>query len=139
MASSKAGKLAALPHKPTNAAEGLAIGGALLCLVHCLFLPLLLAWLPALSEAWNPGVDLHLWLVLLVGPLSAWLLVSAVRQHKMAILSAGFAGLGLLILALLLPLTPLQETLMSVAGSLALAGAHIANWVLRHRIQHVSG
>lgn len=118
--------------KSTDAAELFAISGAFLCLVHCLFLPVLLASLPAVNQALFPGVDLHLWIVLIAGPISAWLLVSAVQQHRLAILPAGATGLGLLALALLLPLTVGQETAMSVCGSVLLAGAHITNWLVRH-------
>ncbi len=122
----------------TDAAEGFAIGGALLCLVHCLLLPLLLAWTPTLGQALDPQIDLHLWLVMIVGPVSAWLLLSVVRHHRLVLLSAGFAGLGLLILALIVPVTARQETLMSVTGSSLLAATHAINWALRRRHRHRS-
>ena len=121
---------------PTDAAEGFAIGGALLCLVHCLALPLLLAWTPTLGRALNPAIDLHLWLVMIVGPVSAWLLISVVRKHRLPLLTAGFAGLGLLILALIVPLAAWQETVMSVTGSVMLAATHAINWALRRRHRH---
>lgn len=121
---------------PTDAAEGFAIGGALLCLVHCLFLPMLLAWTPTLGRAFDPAIDLHFWLVMIVGPVSAWLLLSVVRHHRLPLLASGFAGLGLLILALILPVTVRQETLMSVAGSILLAATHAINWALRRRHRH---
>lgn len=123
---------------PTDAAEGFAIGAALLCLIHCLLLPLLLAWTPTLGQALVPQIDLHLWLVMIVGPVSAWLLISVVRQHRLPLLAAGFAGLGLLILALVVPLTAGQETLMSVTGSIMLAATHATNWALRRRHRHRS-
>ncbi len=121
---------------PTDAAEGFAIGGALLCLVHCLFLPLLLAWTPTLGRAVDPGIDLHLWLVVIVGPVSAWLLIGVVRHHKLPLLGTGFIGLGLLILALIVPLTERAETQMSVTGSILLAITHATNWALRRRHRH---
>jgi hypothetical protein len=121
---------------PTDAAEGFAIGGALLCLVHCLFLPLLLAWAPTLGHVLNPAIDLHLWLVMIVGPVSVWLLLSVVRLHRLPLLVAGFAGLGLLIFALTMPATARQETLMSVTGSVLLAATHAINWALRRRHRH---
>lgn len=131
MASSGANMSSVPPELPKDAAESIAVGGALLCLLHCLFLPVLLAWLPAIGRAWIPTVDLHLWLVVIVGPMSAWLLLTAVRSHKTVVLAAGFTGLSLLILALMVPVSPSTETLMSVTGSILLAGAHSANWVLR--------
>lgn len=118
--------------KSTDAAELFAISGAFLCLVHCLFLPVLLASLPAVGQTLFPDVDLHLWIVLIAGPISAWLLASTVQRNRPAILSAGAAGLGLLALALFLPLTDRQETAMTVCGSVLLAGAHITNWLMRH-------
>jgi len=119
--------------RPVDIAEGFTIFGALLCLVHCLFLPIVLAWMPLLSRSTNLGINLHLWVVCIAGPVSAWLLISAVRQYKRIIVSVGMSGLALLILALLWPLTTQQETLVSVAGSVMLAGAHLGNWWVRHR------
>jgi len=119
--------------RPVDIAEGFTIFGALLCLVHCLFLPIVLAWMPLLSRSTNLGINLHLWVVCIAGPVSAWLLISAVRQYKRIIVSVGMSGLALLILALLWPLTTQQETLVSVAGSVMLASAHLGNWSVRHR------
>lgn len=133
MSSLKTDALPTVAKRPTDAAEGLAIGGALGCLVHCLLLPVLVAWIPSAGRALSPSFDLHFWLVLIIGPVSAWLLANAVRRYKAPILAAGLGGLGLLILALVLPLSAQQETLLSVAGSIMLAGAHIANWAVRHR------
>lgn len=123
--------------RTTDVAEGLAIGASLLCLAHCLVLPLLLAWSPAVSRTLDLPIDLHMWIVLLAGPVSLWLLVSAARQQRVFILAAGLAGLGLLVMALVLPMTEIGEIAMSTTGSVLLAAAHVANWLTRHSRRYV--
>lgn len=123
--------------RTTDVAEGLAISASLLCLAHCLFLPLLLAWSPAVSRMLELPFDLHLWIVLLAGPVSLWLLVSAARQQRVFILAAGLTGLGLLIMALVFPVTEAGEIAMSSMGSVVLAAAHVANWLTRHSGAHL--
>lgn len=113
-------------------AEAAAIAASVLCLVHCLFLPLLLAWAPALSQSLELPFDLHLWIVLLAGPVSLGILIRAAQRRRHAILIIGLCGLGLLIAALLLPVTDGHEVVISSLGSLCLASAHLANWLARH-------
>ena len=123
--------------KATDLAEGLAITASLLCLAHCLFLPLVLAWSPALSRTFDLPFDLHLWIVLMAGPVSLMILLKAAKRHRLAIFAAGSAGLGLLVLALVLPVTERQEIAVSSIGSVLLAVAHLANWMARHPKAHL--
>jgi hypothetical protein len=123
--------------RPTDLAEGVAITASLLCLAHCLFLPLLLAWSPALSEALDLPFDLHLWIVLLAGPISLLILLKAARQQCLWIMACGLSGLGLLVAALVLPVTATQEIAVSSLGSVLLAIAHLANWAMRHPKAHL--
>ncbi|PXW79387.1 MerC mercury resistance protein [Blastomonas natatoria] len=118
--------------KTTDIAEGLAIAASLLCLAHCLILPVLLASSPAVSRALDLPFDLHLWIVLIAGPVSLWLLVSAARQQRIFVMAAGLAGLGMLVLALVLPVTETGEIAISSMGSVSLAFAHVSNWLTRH-------
>lgn len=118
--------------KTADLAEGAAIAASVLCLVHCLFLPVLLAWAPALSQSLELRVDLHLWIVLLAGPISLAILIRAARHQRHAIMALGLFGLSLLIAALALPVTEGQEIVVSSIGSLSLAIAHLANWLARH-------
>lgn len=137
MIHSKRQTLTGRAHRPIDAAEGFAIGGAILCLVHCLFLPVLLAWMPMVGTMVDPRFDFHLWTVILVGPLSAWLLLSMIHHRRKLLLTLGFAGLALLILALLMPLSEGQEVIMSVCGSILLASAHLFNWRFRHESRRI--
>lgn len=118
--------------KTADLAEGAAIAASLLCLVHCLFLPVLLAWAPALSQSLELRFDLHLWIVLLAGPVSLAILIRAARHQRHAIMALGVFGLILLIAALTLPVSEGEEIVISSIGSLSLATAHLANWLARH-------
>jgi hypothetical protein len=121
----------------TDLAEGLAITASLLCLAHCLFLPLVLAWSPALSRTFDLPFDLHLWIVLTAGPVSLMLLLKAAKRNLTAIVATGLAGLCLLVLALVLPVTGRQEIALSSFGSVLMAIAHLANWLARHPKAHL--
>ena len=56
------------PHR--NLLDGMAIAGSALCLIHCLALPLIIAWLPALSDWLSWPESVHLWILLAALPLS---------------------------------------------------------------------
>lgn len=123
--------------QPVDLAEGIAITASLLCLVHCLFLPLVLAWSPAVTRVLDLPFDLHLWIVLIAGPMSLWILLKAARQNRLSIMLTGVAGLGLLVLALVVPVTEMMEIAISSVGSVLLAAAHLANWTARHPKAHI--
>ncbi len=125
--------------KTTDLAEGVAITASLLCLAHCLLLPLLLAWSPTVSRTLDLPFDLHLWIVLLAGPVSLSILLKAARHKRLLVMSAGLTGLGLLVLALVLPVTEPMEVAISSTGSVLLAIAHLTNWFARHRRAHLHG
>jgi hypothetical protein len=110
--------------------DGAAIGASLLCLVHCIGLPILFALLPALSSIGLPSSEwLHLALLLTAVPLSALALVGGYRAHgRIVPLALGVVGLAGLALGLALASMPGAETAFTVIGSLSLAVAHIGNW-----------
>lgn len=108
--------------------DGLAIAGSVLCLVHCLALPLILAWLPALSDwlAWPAG--LHVWIVALAAPVSLFALWRhAFCEGRRYPFFLGLAGLVIMTGALALEGQPFEPFVTS-AGSFALATAHVCNW-----------
>ncbi|GAA0740053.1 MerC domain-containing protein [Sphingomonas sp. ABOLD] len=109
--------------------DGLGICASALCLLHCLVLPLLLAALPALAARLGPHDSLH-WLVLAIAlPTGAIALGGGWRRHRAAApLILGVIGLASLAAGVALPMRELFETGLTVAGSLLLAGAHLANW-----------
>lgn len=111
-----------------------AMAGAVLCLVHCLALPMLLVAAPTLAGlAWLPH-EFHLMAFAFAVPTSAVALMMGYRRHQrtrpVLVASAGLALLGLGALGA----DGTAETLLSLAGALLLGAGHGLNWrALRHR------
>ncbi|KQM18532.1 hypothetical protein ASE73_06700 [Sphingomonas sp. Leaf24] len=110
--------------------DSAAIGASLLCLIHCIGLPILFALLPALATIGLPSSEwLHLALLLTAIPISGLALVGGWRAHGAVVpLLLGGVGLAGLAAGLVFGSMPGAETALTVAGSLALAMAHIGNW-----------
>lgn len=117
----------------TDWIERVAVTASFACLVHCLGLPILFAALPALSRAFSLPESFHLWMILIALPASgAALLTGRARHLARRPLILGLAGLALLLTGALPFGETDLETPITVAGSLTLAWAHLANWRLRH-------
>lgn len=117
----------------TDWIERVAFGAALLCLVHCLALPIAIAALPALSRILALPENLHAWLLVLAVPASTLaLLGGGFKRERRAVLLFGFAGIVMLAAGALIFGATAAETPVTVAGSLVLASAHLSNWRLRH-------
>ncbi len=111
------------------------------CLIHCLALPLLLLLAPALSRWVALPEGVHAVILLLALPAAAIAMRDGWRRHRRimpAILAA--AGLGLLALGLsahegwIAAADPeAADRLLTSAGALTLAAAHLVNWRWRHR------
>lgn len=113
--------------------ERAAVGASALCLLHCAGLPLLLAALPALSNLVGLPESFHVWVLGFAVPTSGAALLLGYRGHRTRLpLIAGGAGLSLLSVGALYLLKTPFETPVTVAGSLCLVFAHVANWRLRH-------
>lgn len=109
--------------------DGLAVGASVLCLIHCLALPIVIAALPALAARLDLGEGFHLGVLAFALPVSAVALGEGWRRHRgLTPLFVGAAGLVLLAAGLAFEEWVAVETGVTVAGSLLLAGAHIANW-----------
>jgi len=110
--------------------DGAAIGASLLCLIHCIGLPILFALLPAMATVGVPSSEwLHLVLLLTAVPLSGIALVAGYRAHgRIVPLALGGAGLIALATGLVFASIPAAETVFTVVGSLALAAGHVGNW-----------
>ena len=114
----------------TDWADRVAIGTSIACLLHCVGLPLLVAALPALSVVAVPE-SFHLWVLAVAIPLALIALWHGRAHHgRRWPLVVGVAGLSLLA-AGALAFDHEGEVPATVAGSLILAMAHIANWRLR--------
>lgn len=109
--------------------ERAAAGASLLCLIHCAGLPLLLAAMPVLSRVLDLPESLHLWLLGFAVPASGSALLLGFRQHRAwPPLAGGAIGLALLSAGALLLGGGRFETPVTMAGSLCLVWAHVANW-----------
>jgi hypothetical protein len=113
--------------------ERSAVGASLACLLHCLALPLVLAALPILSGVLAIPETFHSWVLAFAVPASGLALaMGRVRHGTVYPLVLGAVGLLLLAVGALMFGGTALETPVTVVGSLALAGAHVANWRLRH-------
>jgi len=112
--------------------DRLAICISTSCLIHCLFLPMLLIVLPNLGASVIASETFHLWLVYAVIPSSLFALGMGCMQHKRgSFLLIGLSGLSFLILgasAESIDLSPIYEKLFTVIGALVIAFAHIRNF-----------
>lgn len=109
--------------------DGLAVGASALCLIHCLALPIVIAALPALAARLDLGEGFHLGVLAFALPVSAYALGEGWRRHRgLTPLFVGATGLVLLAAGLAFEDWVAVETGVTVAGSLLLAGAHVANW-----------
>lgn len=116
----------------SNLLDGAATCASAACLVHCLVLPLVIALLPTMASSLDPGEGLHTLILLFALPTSALALVPGWRSTGApGPLATGLAGLVLLCVGVALSGRETLETLVTVAGSLLLAGAHVANWRMR--------
>lgn len=115
--------------------DWLAIGTSLLCLVHCLALPLLIASLPTLSLAtgglFGSNDRTHWILLAMAVPVSVWALGRG-RAGVMPLL-VGVAGLTLMALAVLRFEGTADERWLTVAGVTLVAIAHLMRWRSLHR------
>ncbi|WP_433852791.1 MerC family mercury resistance protein [Stenotrophomonas nitritireducens] len=112
-------------------ASAVALSG--LCLLHCLALPLLAALLP-LFGAWIEAEWVHGVFVLIAAPLTSYALWRAHRHRPLpaALWLLAGSGLALLLAGASGGLGERAETPLTIAGSLALASAHLWNAARRH-------
>lgn len=109
--------------------DGMAVGASALCLIHCLALPLVIAALPALAARLDLGEGFHLAVLAFALPVSGFALIEGWRRHRgVTPLVVGAVGLVLLGAGVAFEDMVAVETGVTVAGSLLLAGAHMANW-----------
>ena len=116
----------------TNVVEGVAVSGSLLCLAHCLALPLLLLLLPGVLGLFAQSDAFHYAALALVVPAALaafWLGYRRHRARRPAVL--GLAGVACLGIALLPGAGEGGELWFTVAGSLLLITGHTMNWRLR--------
>jgi len=111
-----------------------AISLSLLCTVHCLALPLIAVFLPAIAAMPFADEAFHLWLLVAVVPTSAYALTLGCKKHqRYRVVVTGAVGLLTLIAAAVFGHDLLGETgekALTVAGTIIIAFGHIWNYRL---------
>ncbi|MFK8048620.1 MAG: MerC domain-containing protein [Halioglobus sp.] len=111
-----------------------AIGLSLLCAIHCLALPVATTALPSLVALGFADESFHVWLVVVVIPLSAFALTMGCRKHRQSrVLFIGVLGLLLLCLGPILGHDVLSETVeraLTLIGAALVAAGHVRNFLL---------
>lgn len=116
----------------SGAWDAIAGGVSLLCLVHCLGLPLLLGLLPAIGSILHVPHSFHVAMLAIAVPASAIAMQRGYRHHGI-LLPALLGAIGLLLLGLgaMSHDRLWVETGFTVCGSVTLALAHLRNWRLQ--------
>ena len=115
-----------------------AISLSLLCTIHCLVFPLLAVFLPSIIALPLQDEIFHVWMVIVVIPVSAYALTMGCKNHKRyQILLIGSIGLLILSLVAFIGHDLFGEELekaFTVIGAMVIAIAHIWNYRLcRHQ------
>ena len=119
----------------TRIGDQLAVSAALLCAIHCLFTPVVLALLPSIqSLTFVEDEAFHLWMVMGVLPTSLFALVMGCRKHKKpTFLAIGSLGLAILFSAAVWGHELVgcrYEKYLTLAGSGLVSFAHIKNYLM---------
>lgn len=113
-------------------ADSAAIGLSVVCLIHCLVLPVALVLFPSVLVSYFAQEWVHQLAVMFAVPVSMFALTMGCGSHKRIwILALGVLGIAILLFPLLLfPLlvgTEALETPMTIVGASIIAASHIAN------------
>jgi len=109
--------------------DSLAVSLSGACIVHCLFLPVLISVLPVL-ETWVEQEWIHQLMVLLALPVTGLALMN-IMQRRFLISGVMIVGLVFLLSAAFLPALHDYETPLTVSGALILSGGHMMRWHAR--------
>lgn len=114
-----------------------AIGLSVVCLVHCLALPVALTMSPALAAYWFADESFHTMLVYVVLPTSIVAIGLGCKRHRtFAVIAWGANGLLALTLAVVLGsalLSEAGEKLLTMVGAVLVVVAHVQNYRLCRR------
>ena len=123
--------------------DRLGITLSVVCLVHCLALPLAIAALPLLASQWPHSSSFHVALALVLIPVALLAVVPGLRMHgRTSVAAAMAAGLSLLSTAAFAGeslLTHEGVIALTVAGGVILVAAHAVNLALCRACPACSG
>ncbi|RJE76365.1 MerC domain-containing protein [Pseudoalteromonas citrea] len=119
---------------PQKRMDQAAIGVSMLCILHCIFLPLMLLLVPAIGLQFLADESVHQLLVCIALVISLVALSIGCKRHKAwHVLIVGIAGLACLVFAVVFGhdlLGELMERIMTVVGSGLIIACHIRNYRL---------
>ena len=111
--------------------DRLGIALSLVCLAHCLLLPVAFLVLPLIAVQWLQGGTVHVLLALVLAPVAALALVPGLKRHRSwSVAGAMAAGLGLLSTAAFAgegSVAHEWSTALTLAGGAILVAAHFVN------------
>jgi len=110
-----------------------SIGLSMLCTIHCLLLPLMVAVLPSVMAFDLTGERFHIWMLVAVLPISIYALTIGCKEHQRLGVFI-LVGIGLLLLVSGLFAEAFYgeagEKLLTVLGSMIVATGHLWNYQL---------
>lgn len=107
------------------------------CLMHCIALPMLVAFLPSIAILLGITETLHVWIFLFAVPTSLFAIVPfALRTGNARNLGLACAGLASLGLGMIFEDGSVNATAVTSIGSFCLGFAHFSNWKLRRSLAH---
>jgi len=111
---------------PPPIVDGIAVSASLLCLIHCLAMPVLAVSLPVLGVFVTNSLIIHALLLALAMPLGIWALARGWHRAGWLPVLLGLAGFALMGSALFL--TEPGERWLTITGVSLVAIAHWRNW-----------
>ena len=110
--------------------DKIAVALSMLCILQCVFLPVVVTMIPFLDIWWLSDHFLHPFLLLIVIPLTLVTLLPGYLRHKnLQPIIIATPALALLVIGAFIP-ESFEEKVLTVMGALILATAHIRNMVL---------
>ncbi len=106
--------------------DGMGIGLSGACIIHCLFLPVIISLLPVL-EGWFAAEWVHQFMVLLATPVAGFALFK-ITQRRFLIGTVMVLGIIFLLAGAFLEALHDYETALTVSGALMLTGGHLLRW-----------
>lgn len=111
--------------------DNTAISLSLLCIIHCLALPLIIVMLPALTIFNLQDEAVHFWMLAAVIPTSLFALTVGCRKHtNYNVMGLGIVGLTIILASAFVGhdlLGQTGETVLTTVGAIIIAVGHLIN------------